>query len=1054
MGVDGTPGVVGRRAERDALRRAVARGLGGTPGLAVVVGEPGIGKSTLAAQVAADVRAGGDTRVVYGSADEHDRSAYGLWREPWARVAPASALLDPALPTDEQRWEVLTRMSEVLVDGPPVLLVLEDLHWADELSLWVLARLLPGLAGQPLAALATCRASGAPPVLEQLRPADVIDLIGLDATEVAELVAHLHPAEALDPAELVERTAGNPLLIRELVRSSGARLPARVGSVLQQSLLALPDDAQRVVSGLALAGADVPLPLLAAVLDVPTTEVVAGIDAAVEAEVLVRRPLGAIAFRHALLAEAAEALLDASARRNLHLRLGLTWDEVDGEAASARAARHLALAVPLVPHEDVAGRIRSVAAREVRSGDPTGAAELLELAVAAGARDPEATTVTRGWLLVDLAEAHSASGAIDAMVAAFEAAAAAGAGAGDAELLARAEAGAVRAISMWEEDPARRARLECAAAGLPSGDHPVKVELYGRLAVMCLVRKELRDEAHRWGDDAVAMARRIGDPALLATALVDRHLAPLTPDDVAAWTAVADELLPLGERAERPDLVLIGLEWRYAARLAAGDVRGGEQALRQMEALAAVMPSPRWRFGALLRRAMLTACRGDRDLARHEVEEAAPLGARAVHEQEALGVIVGAKSIIGRIFGRPDPDITVPRLLTTDYARLGGLPFFDVRHALASMVAGDATAARAAVRRWTPRLDEILYGFHAPTTLALLASMAADLPAEAAVGPLVAALGPYEGWVGLETGFAIDLPVDMTLGRLHLQLGDGDRALRLLRGAAERTHADGMVPIEARCRWHLAEALVATGDHAAAARERAIAEALAESCGMLLPTVASGAAADDSDGAGDADGAGAGVTSAADAGEPPAASLRRTGRTWRIDAPQGTADVPHSIGLEQLSRILAAAPHDVEALELTRGDGAAVVERDLGPVLDATAKRAYRRRLAELQAEVDEADDHHDPERAARARLEVEALMGELRRAVGLGGRDRPSASSVEKARINVARSVRRAIAAVGTALPALGAHLEVSIVTGRSCRYAPEPATALRWTVERRAEA
>ena len=335
-----SPGVVGRRAERDALRRAVSRGLGGTPVLAVVVGEPGIGKSTLAAQVASEVRADG-TRVVYGSADEHDRSAYGLWREPWARVAPASALLDPVLPTEEQRWEVLTRMSEALVDGPPALLVLEDLHWADDLSLWVLARLLPGLAGHPLAALATCRASGAPPVLERLRPSDVVDLAGLDATEVAELVAHLHPAEAFDPTELVERTAGNPLLIRELVRSSGTRLPARVGSVLQQSLLALPDDGQRVVVGLALAGPDVPLPLLASVLDVPTTEVVTGIDAAVEAEVLIRRPLGTIAFRHALLAEAAEALLDAAARRELHLRLGRAWDAVDGEAASARAARHL-----------------------------------------------------------------------------------------------------------------------------------------------------------------------------------------------------------------------------------------------------------------------------------------------------------------------------------------------------------------------------------------------------------------------------------------------------------------------------------------------------------------------------------------------------------------------------------------------------------------------------------------------------------------------------------------------------------------------------------------
>ena len=161
----------------------------------------------------------------------------------------------------------------------------------------------------------------------------------------------------------------------------------------------------------------------------------------------------------------------------------------------------------------------------------------------------------------------------------------------------------------------------------------------------------------------------------------------------------------------------------------------------------------------------------------------------------------------------------------------------------------------------------------------------------------------------------------------------------MLRGAAERTHADGMVPIEARCRWHLAEALVATGDHAAADRERATAEALAESCGMLLPpsrparrpTTRTAPATRT-----------APVPASprwTDAGEPPAASLRRTGRTWRIDVPQGTADVPHSIGLEQLSRILAAVPNDVEALELAGGDGAAVVERDLGPALDATAKR-------------------------------------------------------------------------------------------------------------------
>ncbi|HEX6787391.1 MAG TPA: hypothetical protein VF076_09335, partial [Acidimicrobiales bacterium] len=583
--------------------------------------------------------------------------------------------------------------------------------------------------------------------------------------------------------------------------------------------------------------------------------------------------------------------------------------------------------------------------------------------------------------------------------------------------------------------------------------HPLKVELYGRLAVMCLARKELRDEAHRWGDEAVAMGRRIGDPALLATALIDRHMAPLTPEDIAAWTAIADELLPLGERAERPDLVLVGLEWRYAARLATGDVRGGEQALRQMEALAAVMPSPRWRFGALVRRAMLTACRGDRELAQQEVEQAVPLGIRAFHEQEAHGVSVGAKAIIGRIFGRPDPDTARSSLLPADYGRLAGVPFFDVRNALVALVAGDPEAARAAVRRWTPRLDEVMYGFHAPTTMALLAGMVVDLRAVESAGPLLEALEPYEGWFGLESGFAIDFPLDLTLGRLHLLLGDGEEARRLLRGAADRSHADGMVAIEARCRWHLAEALMATGDRGAAARERAAAERLAESCGVVLPTAGGAMAAASAIASTEPQSAAVAAGPAPRAGEPPAASLRRTGRTWRVEAPQGAADIAHSVGLEQLARILVAAPDEVEAIDLAAGDGPAVVERDLGPTLDATAKRAYRQRLAELQAEVDEADDHHDLERATRARMEVEALMGELRRAVGLGGRDRPSASSVEKARINVARSVRRAIAAVGTALPGLGAHLEVSIVTGRSCRYAPEPATALHWTVIRTAD-
>ena len=90
MGVDGSPGVVGRRAERDAgLRGAVSRGLSGTPALAIVVGEPGIGKSTLVAQVAAEVRAGG-TRVVYEDCAPTTRRSGS-----WLAHLRARAVLEP-----------------------------------------------------------------------------------------------------------------------------------------------------------------------------------------------------------------------------------------------------------------------------------------------------------------------------------------------------------------------------------------------------------------------------------------------------------------------------------------------------------------------------------------------------------------------------------------------------------------------------------------------------------------------------------------------------------------------------------------------------------------------------------------------------------------------------------------------------------------------------------------------------------------------------------------------------------------------------------------------
>src|SRR5215207_9079577 len=120
--------------------------------------------------------------------------------------------------------------------------------------------------------------------------------------------------------------------------------------------------------------------------------------------------------------------------------------------------------------------------------------------------------------------------------------------------------------------------------------------------------------------------------------------------------------------------------------------------------------------------------------------------------------------------------------------------------------------------------------------------------------------------------------------------------------------------------------------------------------------------------------------------------------------------------------------------------------RPSSSLLDATAKAAYKARLEELQAELEEAERFNDPARAAKARAERDFLVGELARAVGLGGRDRRAAAHAERARLNATRAIRAAVANLARVNPALGRHLAVTIRTGRYCAYLPDPRAPIGW--------
>jgi hypothetical protein len=121
---------------------------------------------------------------------------------------------------------------------------------------------------------------------------------------------------------------------------------------------------------------------------------------------------------------------------------------------------------------------------------------------------------------------------------------------------------------------------------------------------------------------------------------------------------------------------------------------------------------------------------------------------------------------------------------------------------------------------------------------------------------------------------------------------------------------------------------------------------------------------------------------------------------------------------------------------------------DAGEVLDAAAKAAYKRRLDDLQEELEEAQEFNDPERAARLQDERDALIQQLAGAVGLGGRDRKAVSAAERARVSVTKTIKDALKKIADNDEALGAHLISTIHTGTYCAYTPDPRVPVDWQI------
>jgi len=176
--------------------------------------------------------------------------------------------------------------------------------------------------------------------------------------------------------------------------------------------------------------------------------------------------------------------------------------------------------------------------------------------------------------------------------------------------------------------------------------------------------------------------------------------------------------------------------------------------------------------------------------------------------------------------------------------------------------------------------------------------------------------------------------------------------------------------------------------------------------------------------------------------------FRREGDYWSVVFDGRTVRVRDLKGMRYLAQLLGNPGRELHVLDLVAAEtGQQTALGDAGEMLDERAKTAYRRRLVEIEDDIEQAHALGDARREAQADAERDFLVRELARAVGLGGRDRRAASGSERARSGVTRAVRQAIARIGEHHPELGEHLDHAVRTGTYCAYAPDAGAPAAWT-------
>jgi len=880
-----SPAFAGREKEIARLEACWAEVRDGTGRIALVAGEPGIGKTALVAQMAAGVHAAGGI-VLYGRCDEEIGVPYEPFVEALGQLlphvpepllgahveeyGPQLGRLLPALrrsvrgadapssaDSDEQRFQLFASVAALLAmvgRAVPLVLVLDDLHWADKPTVALLRHLVGRAEPMRLLVAATYRDSevsvGDPLhdlLAQPLAPAaERILLGGLGDQELIAMLEQVagHPMDAMGVglADALGRdTGGNPFFVAELLRhlvETGALyrddddrwqlrgtianlgLPDSAREVIGYRVAHLGADTQQLLSAAAVIGQEFELTVLAWVVDEPDERVLDELERSERAALVHNLAGDAFHFRHALVQHALYQDLGSARRSRLHLRVAESLEVLGlAEQRPEASAYHLA----------ASGRpealVRAIEYSR-RAGDAALAAlapdqavqnyrESLRLIEETGASDAQrcAVLVGLGRALRQVGDGNHREILLEAARLAERI--------GDTDHLVEAALANFRgwASESGRVDEDRVAVLEAALAAIGPSDGTSRARLLAVLASELTFSVDL-DRRRALSDEAVAIARRLDDLPTLESALASRFDSVRAPQLLAERTAAAAEHLAVAKMLDDTMAMWLATSGQTQLAVETGDADALDESLRLEVRLAEELRQPYPRWLTLVHQALRMYLIGQIDEADRLSTEAFELG-QEIAQPDAFAIYAGTLFSIWVARGRADDAVPILEEASAANPGLAGL-----HAALASAYCAvnrraDAQEILTEIRRngfASIHLDGVWL-----STMVILAAVAAAVRDSDAAEELFDLLEPF-GMQFASNGAHTQGTVAHALGRLAAVLHRDDRADHWF-GIAEQLEGNARALLmQAQTRMYWAEGLARRDPPAHHARARALAE--------------------------------------------------------------------------------------------------------------------------------------------------------------------------------------------------------------------------------------